>query len=85
MKIEVSTVGLPLGNEQPQQEPMAQEQGSRRTMELPAGATVATLLERLGSQRKQVEMVIVNGKQADDATSLKDGDAVSLVGQVGGM
>ncbi len=30
-------------------------------------------------------MVIVNGRQVDDATSLKYGDAVSLVGQVGGM
>lgn len=86
MKVSVTTVGLPIGNEDPEKEPMAQDrQGRAITMDLPEEATVADLLGKLGNQGRQVQKVLVNGDDADEGTSLQDGDSVALVGQVTGI
>lgn len=82
MRIEVSSISLPLGETG---EAQAQEAGASVAMDLPEGATVADVLNRLGDQRDLVQKVLVNGDDADDTRPLKDGDAVALVGQASGM
>jgi sulfur carrier protein ThiS len=85
MKIQLTSVGLPLGDEPPERHPLAQDRGGVVSVDLPAEATVDDLLRQYGPQADQVQTVLVNGEVADGATRLKDGDAVALVGQVGGL
>ena len=85
MQVTISSVGLPIGNEEPENQPMAQEQKRTVQMDLPAEATVGDLLGKLGDQGRRVQKVLVNGDDADESTGLKDGDSVALVGQVSGM
>ena len=56
------------------------------TMELPSGATVSTLLERLGidpAHRKYITPLVNNAK-AKGSSVLADGDKVYLLLPVGG-
>jgi molybdopterin converting factor small subunit len=85
MRVHVSTVGLPIGDENPEKQSMGQEQERSIPMDLPGEATVGDLLRQLGDQGKQVQKVLLNGAEADDQTDLKDGDYVALVGQVSGI
>ncbi len=84
MRVEVSAVGLPLGSELTEREVMAQDRGSRIEVDLREGTKVAELLQRLRLEG-EVQKILVNGDDAGEATVLKDGDAVALVGQVSGM
>ena len=85
MRVEVTTVGLPLDKDRSEREAMAQEQGRRRYVELPEGATVKDLLGRVDGALDQAQKVLVNGHDAPDGERLHDGDAVALVGQLSGI
>ena len=85
MRVVLTTVGLPLNQDEAESEANAQEQGRSRQMELPEGATVKDLLERLEDKAQQVQKVLLNGAEAPGETKLQDGDAVALVGQTSGV
>jgi len=53
-------------------------------MEIEEGTTVAAVLERLGVPAGSVNLIRVNGEQADSGTVLQDGDAVSVFPSLAG-
>jgi len=53
--------------------------------ELPAGAAVKDLMERVNVDEDQVKLVFINGKKAEASARLTDGDQVGLFPPVGGM
>lgn len=53
-------------------------------MELPDGATVLSVAERLGIPRTASLWTLVDGRRAPLDTALRDGSAVSLFQPVGG-
>lgn len=66
-------------------------QGNRRQVTLPAGTTVGELAERLGVPRKELFLVLVNGRDitpglvGDDIRDyhvLDDGDVIALSGAI---
>ncbi|MCL5109382.1 MAG: MoaD/ThiS family protein [Chloroflexi bacterium] len=85
MRVEVTTIGLPFEHENAEREAMAQEQGRRKFVELPDGATVKDLLGKVEGAAQQVQKILVNGADAGEQDRLHDGDAVALVGQVSGI
>jgi hypothetical protein len=85
MRVEVTTIGLPFARENVEQGAMSQEQGRRRFVDLPDGATVKDLLGNVDAATQQVQKVLVNGADAGEQDRLHDGDAVALVGQVSGI
>jgi molybdopterin converting factor small subunit len=56
----------------------------RFDLELDAGATVRSLIERSGIPWEEVGLVAVNGVQADDERILIDGDEVTLLAPMEG-
>ncbi len=84
MRVEVSAVGLPLGRKGLEHEVLAQDCGSRIQVDVREGSKVADLVRWLRLEG-EVQQVLVNGDDAGEATVLKDGDAVALVGQVSGL
>ena len=48
-------------------------------MEVAEGMTAEGLIEHLGIAPKEVEAVLINGRAADFATTLGDGDRVALL------
>ena len=85
MRVQLTTVGLPLERARAEKEANAQEQGRSRQMELPEGTTVEGLLAQLDGVAERVQKVLVNGTDAARDWVLKDGDAVSLVGPTSGI
>lgn len=82
MRVHLSTISLP---HEGRQDAPAQQVGESAPLDLPAGATVADVLDRFLDQRELVQKVLVNGDDAEDSRPLKDGDAVALVGLVSGL
>ena len=66
------------------------ERRGRATLELAAGATIATLLDQLAIPAKQAQMVLVNGVQVPrspgvrERHELAEGDVVSVFPPVAG-
>jgi len=58
--------------------------GEAMPVELPDGATVGQLVERLGLPADQVKIVFVNGVAQEDGSRLSDGDEVGIFPPVGG-
>jgi len=58
--------------------------GEAMDVELPAGATVGDLVERLRLPADQVKVVFVNGVVRDEGHTLADGDEVGVFPPVGG-
>ncbi len=58
--------------------------GEAMEVELPAGADVETLVERLRLPPDQVKIVFVNGIVRQAAHTLSDGDEVGIFPPVGG-
>ena len=56
----------------------------RDTVELPAGATAADLLTRLGINLSEVGVLIINGKQGTAKDRLAKGDRLTLIPIIGG-
>ncbi len=55
------------------------------TLELPEGATVAQLLQRLDIPAREVMLVTINGQhQRDHSVRLSPGDEVTVLPPVGG-
>ncbi|OPY82221.1 MAG: ThiS family protein [Syntrophorhabdus sp. PtaU1.Bin153] len=54
------------------------------TFDLPEGATVDDIITKLGIPENEVTLIFVNGRRADRATQLADGDSVALFPPVGG-
>ncbi len=52
--------------------------------ELPEGATVGRVMERLGLPAGDVKLIFVNGAKAEPDTRLKNGDRLGLFPAVGG-
>jgi sulfur carrier protein ThiS len=53
--------------------------------ELPEGATVSDLIERLGLPREQIKVIFVNSTIVAAGTLLRNGDNVALAPVTGGM
>lgn len=53
-------------------------------LELPEGATVGQLVQRLGLPSDHVRVVFVNGIARDDSHPLADGDEIGVFPPVGG-
>ncbi|MDJ0915256.1 MAG: MoaD/ThiS family protein [Desulfobacterales bacterium] len=53
--------------------------------ELADGQTVNDLVQRAGIVKKDIKLTFVNGRKADFATVLSDGDNIGLAPAVGGM
>jgi sulfur carrier protein ThiS len=53
--------------------------------ELPEGATVAALIERLGLPQKDIKLIFVNSAIVSAETVLSNGDNVALAPVTGGM
>jgi len=53
-------------------------------VELPAGATVASLIQALQLPRDQVKLVYVNGRLRADDALLQPGDEIGIFPPVGG-
>lgn len=53
-------------------------------LDLPEGATVGDIVTKLGIPGNEVTLIFVNGRRADRATRLADGDSVALFPPVGG-
>ncbi len=58
--------------------------GEAMEVELPDGATVGQLMERLGLPADQVKVVFVNGVVRGEDHPLADGDEVGIFPPVGG-
>lgn len=56
----------------------------RLPLDLPERATVDDALARIGVPWEEVGFVVVNGKMADRATELADGDRVEAFSPIGG-
>lgn len=52
--------------------------GHKATMECADGVTVGQLIDQLGIPKPHPTMVLVNGLNADEDTSLKEGDLLAL-------
>ena len=61
-------------------------QNREKTLELslPAGATIAQALSRLGIAESEVAILLKNGRHARPADSLVQGDSLALFPPVGG-
>ena len=53
--------------------------------DIPDGATIANLMERVEIPAENVKLIFCNGKTVDADTVLKDGDQVALAPAVYGM
>ena len=53
-------------------------------MELPEGLLSGDLLDDLGIVRKEVGILLVNGKHANEDTTLNAGDVVAVFPAIGG-
>ena len=53
--------------------------------ELADGQTVNDLVQRAGIAKKDIKLTFINGRKADFATVLSDGDNIGLAPAVGGM
>lgn len=53
--------------------------------ELPEGATVSDLIERLGLPREEIKVIFVNNTIVAAGTLLRNGDNVALAPVTGGM
>jgi molybdopterin synthase sulfur carrier subunit len=58
--------------------------GERMEVELPNGATVGQLVEKLGLPADQVKVVFVNHTVREEGHELEDGDRVAVFPPVGG-
>jgi len=56
----------------------------RQTIELPAGSTVADLLEHLDLPARRVAVVAVNGEHAAPERPLQPGDSIAIYPPVAG-
>jgi molybdopterin converting factor small subunit len=58
------------------------------SVQLPDGATVKDIIEKvskLGAPKNHISMVLVNGEDADEKRPLRNGDAVTIIGEASGM
>ena len=55
-----------------------------KQMELPEGFVLAGLLEKLDIDKKDVGILLVNGKHSDEDINLNAGDIVAIFPAVGG-
>jgi len=60
------------------------QSSSRFTVELEEGATVDALLSRLGIPAKRAKLAIVNARQAEPTSPLREGDEVSFFPPIAG-
>ncbi len=58
--------------------------GGRLEVDLPEGTTVADLIRLVRVDARLVALVAVNGRSAEPATALADGDSVDLVPPITG-
>jgi molybdopterin converting factor small subunit len=54
------------------------------TRDFPQGTTVGGIVRELDLPEKEVTLIFINGRHADFATVLADGDVLSLFPPVGG-
>ncbi len=89
MRVTIKVIGAAVtGPAERATEPVAQETNKPMPMDLADGATVKDLVEKaaeLGVPKDKISMILLNGEKAEDATPLRDGDAVTMIGQVPGM
>lgn len=57
---------------------------SRMELDVPAGTTVAQVMERLGVPQAEVFTVVVNRRMVAEETALQEGDRVDLIPPIGG-
>ncbi len=89
MKIELRTVGLPKGEEPKGVNAAASTETDQRPIDLvlPEGATVEDLLRQareMGMPVDKINEILLDGRSVDRGTPLRDGAAVTLLGQVQG-
>ncbi|HOC46126.1 MAG: MoaD/ThiS family protein [Syntrophorhabdaceae bacterium] len=48
------------------------------------GTTVHDVMKKYGLTKKQVLLILINGRHAEDGTPLADGDTVALFPPIGG-
>lgn len=53
-------------------------------MDLPSGATVASMIEALGVQPPAVTLIFINGRHGARESDVHDGDEVALFPPIGG-
>ena len=58
--------------------------GESFPVELPAGATIAGLVEHLGLPREEIKLAFVNGRSRPQEYTLTGGDEVGIFPPVGG-
>ncbi|OPY66022.1 MAG: ThiS family protein [Syntrophorhabdus sp. PtaU1.Bin002] len=63
---------------------LRQERFDIDTFDLAENTTVGDIVTKLGIPRNEVTLIFVNGRHADRATRLADGDSVALFPPVGG-
>lgn len=54
------------------------------TMDVPATATVATVIEALNMPLEEVKIIFINGVHAEPDSPLHEGDRLGLIPAVGG-
>lgn len=63
----------------------APRRGEKRfVVHLPEGSTVADLLERLAIPSKEAKLLVLNARQVEPATVIRDGDELSLFPPIAG-
>ncbi len=83
MKVNVKLIGFPADSEPAGAVvPVAQQQGSPNSVEVEPSATVADLAGKLDVQP---EKALVNGRNAELDTPIKEGDAVVFFGPGAGV
>ena len=55
-----------------------------KQMELPEGLLIADLLKKLNILKKDVGILLLNGKHCGEDTTLSDGDIVAVFPAIGG-
>jgi len=88
INVYVTLIGIPAqGSASKAVKPVTQETWPPMAVEVPEGATVRMLMERMrqmGASTEKIQLALVNGTQVGDDAVLNDNDAVALIGHAGG-